>query len=103
VKILPAAATGAHHHGDLESIIYVVKGHARMRWGDALQYTADAREGDFVFVPPMVPHQEMNASPNDALECVLVRSGQTPVVVNLDLDAVATPVTVTWKDDIHPG
>src|SRR4051794_30591464 len=62
VAIKPSAATGAHHHGDLESIIYVVRGHARMKWGSSLEYTADAYAGDFIFVPPMVPHQESNGS-----------------------------------------
>lgn len=103
MRIAPAAVTGAHHHGDVESIIYVVRGNARMRWGNHLEYTSDASAGDFIFVPPYVPHQEMNASVGEPLDCVLVRSGQLPVVVNLDLQAVATPSTVLWTDDIHPG
>src|SRR5262249_29424965 len=61
VTIRPDAKTGAHHHGHLESIIYVVKGRARMRWGEKLQFTAEAGPGDFIFVPPYVPHQEINA------------------------------------------
>eukprot|EP01035_Chromulina_nebulosa_P062228 gene62228-85104_t len=67
VSIQPDAKTGAHHHGHLESVIYVVKGKARMRWGDRLQFTAEAGPGDFIFVPPYVPHQEINASPDEAL------------------------------------
>jgi uncharacterized RmlC-like cupin family protein len=63
VTIHPDAKTGAHHHGHLESVIYVVKGKARMRWGEQLQFTAEAGPGDFIFVPPYVPHQEINASP----------------------------------------
>ena len=74
VTIRPDAKTGAHHHGHLESIIYVVKGKARMRWGEHLQFTAEAGPGDFIYVPPYVPHQEINASRDEALECVLVRS-----------------------------
>ena len=62
VTIRPDAKTGAHHHGHLESIIFVVKGKARMRWGEQLQFTAEAGPGDFIFVPPYVPHQEINAS-----------------------------------------
>ncbi|MGO7423505.1 cupin domain-containing protein, partial [Rhizobium ruizarguesonis] len=76
VTIHANAKTGAHHHGDLESIIYVVKGKARMRWGEHLEYTAEAGPGDFIYVPPYVPHQEINASRDETLECVLVRSGQ---------------------------
>ncbi|GAC1399879.1 MAG: hypothetical protein NVS2B8_16240 [Vulcanimicrobiaceae bacterium] len=101
VTIHPDAKTGAHHHGELESVIYVVRGRARMRWGERLEFTAEAGPGDFIFVPPFVPHQEINASDSDALECVLVRSGQEPVVVNLELDAVSEPKTVDWKDDLH--
>ena len=70
VTIKPDAKTGAHHHGHLESIIYVVRGKARMRWGDRLQFTAEANPGDFIFIPPYVPHQEINASPEQILECL---------------------------------
>jgi uncharacterized RmlC-like cupin family protein len=101
VLIHPDAKTGAHHHGDLESVIYVVRGRAQMRWGERLEFTAQAGPGDFIFVPPYVPHQEINAASDQPLECVMVRSGQDPVVVNLDIDAVEAPQTVRWIDDIH--
>ncbi|MFL9873142.1 cupin domain-containing protein [Paraburkholderia megapolitana] len=101
VTIHPNAKTGAHHHGALESVIYVVRGHARMRWGEQLEFTAEAGPGDFIFVPPFVPHQEINASTDDPLECVLVRSDNEAVVVNLNIDAVETPQTVHWVDPIH--
>ncbi|CAD6539094.1 cupin domain-containing protein [Paraburkholderia sabiae] len=101
VTIHPNAKTGAHHHGALESVIYVVRGHARMRWGEHLEFTAEAGPGDFIFVPPYVPHQEINASTDDPLECVLVRSDNEAVVVNLNIDAVEQPETVYWVDPIH--
>jgi uncharacterized RmlC-like cupin family protein len=101
VTIHANAKTGAHHHGDLESIIFVVKGRARMRWGEQLEFTAEAGPGDFIYVPPYVPHQEINASRNEVLECVLVRSGQEPVVVNLDIEPVEPPEQVIWRDPIH--
>ncbi|GAC1409664.1 MAG: cupin domain-containing protein [Candidatus Velthaea sp.] len=100
VHIHPDAKTGAHHHGELESVIYVVRGRARMRWGERLEFTAEAGPGDFIFVPPFVPHQEINAA-GEPLECVLVRSGQDPVVVNLDIPDLGEPSTVRWVDDIH--
>ena len=100
VNIHPNAKTGAHHHGALESVIYVVKGRARMRWGDRLEYVAEAGPGDFIFVPPFVPHQEINAA-DEPLECVVVRSGQEPVVVNLDIEGVEKPQAVEWVDAIH--
>ena len=103
VTIDANAKTGAHHHGGLESVIYVVSGVARLRWGDRLEFVAEAGPGDFIYVPPFVPHQEINASDEAPLSCVLVRSGQEPVVVNLDLPNVErNPETVEWVDDLHP-
>lgn len=101
VTIQPNAKTGAHHHGALESVIYVVKGRARMRWGDRLEYVAEAGPGDFIYVPPYVPHQEINAVADEPLECVLVRSDQEAVVVNLDIPPVEAPEAVQWIDAIH--
>jgi uncharacterized RmlC-like cupin family protein len=101
VRIAPDAKTGAHHHGALESVIYVVRGRARMRWGERLEYVAEAEAGDFIFVPPYVPHQEINASPDEPLECVLVRSDNEAVVVNLDITPVEAPQAVYWEDPIH--
>lgn len=103
VSIQPNARTGAHHHGHLESIIYVVRGRARMRWGEHLEFTAEADPGDFIFVPPYVPHQEINALPGDPLECVVVRSDQEAVVVNLDIDPAEAPEEVAWIDPNHPA
>ena len=102
VTIHPDAKTGAHHHGELESIIYIVTGQARMRWGARLEFTAEAGPGDFIFVPPFVPHQEINASSDEPLQCVLVRNDQEPVVVNLEIDAVEDPEPVAWVDPHHP-
>ena len=104
VVIHAKAKTGAHHHGALESVIYVVSGKARMKWGDRLEFTAEAGPGDFIYVPPYVPHQEINASDQEPLSCVLVRSGQDPVVVNLDIPSVEpNPELVHWVDNIHPA
>ena len=103
VSVAPNAKTGAHHHGHLESIIYVVRGRARMRWGERLEFTAEAGPAGFIFVPPFVPHQEINALDDTPLECVLTRSGQDPVVVNLDIEGVADPEHVPWIDPAHPA
>ena len=103
VVIHPKAKTGAHHHGPVESVIYVVSGRARMKWGDRLEFTAEAGPGDFIWVPPYVPHQEINANDEESLECILLRSGQEPVVVNLDIEPVEKPENVPWVDPIHKG
>jgi uncharacterized RmlC-like cupin family protein len=102
VAIEPKAKTGTHHHGALESVIYIVSGHARMRWGEQLEFIAEAGPGDFIFVPPFVPHQEINASDEEPLSCVLVRSDQEPVVVNLDIDPAEKTEAVHWIGPNHP-
>jgi uncharacterized RmlC-like cupin family protein len=101
VTIDANAKTGPHHHGDLESVIYVVTGIARLRWGDQLEFVAEAKAGDFIYVPPFVPHQEINASEDLQLHCVLARSGQTGLVYNLDIEPVEVPELVRWIDDLH--
>jgi uncharacterized RmlC-like cupin family protein len=85
VVVEPDARTAAHHHGELETILYIVKGHAMMRWGEHLEFSDEAGPGDFIYVPPFVPHQEMNARPDEPVEAVVVRSGQEPIVINLDI------------------
>ena len=101
VHIHAGALTGPHHHGALESVIFVVKGRARMRWGERLEFTAEAGPGDFIYVPPFVPHQEINASATETLECVLVRSDGEAVAINLDIEPAEAPQTVHWIDPIH--
>ena len=97
VVVAPDARTAAHHHGEIETVLYIVKGRARMRWGDHLEFSGEAGPGDFIYVPPYVPHQEMNARADEPVEAVVVRSGQDPIVVNLDI-AEANPAPVPF----HP-
>ena len=100
VVVQPNAKTGAHHHGELETVLYIVKGRARFRWGENLEYVDEAGPGDFIFVPPFVPHQEINARADEPVEAVVVRSGQDPIVVNLD---IASPEpTSDPPDSFHP-
>jgi uncharacterized RmlC-like cupin family protein len=87
VVVQPDAKTGPHHHGELETVLYIVRGKARMRWGDKLEFSGEAGPGDFIYVPPYVPHQEINALASEPCEAVVVRSGQEPIVVNLDLES----------------
>ncbi len=101
VNIHPDAKTDAHHHGELESVIYVVSGKARMRWGDKLEFVAEADAGDFIYVPPFAPHQEINAKPDEPLMCILVRSDQEAIVVNLDIEPAETSDTI-WIGPNHP-
>jgi uncharacterized RmlC-like cupin family protein len=97
VTVQPEAKTGPHHHGALETVLYIVKGRARMRWGDHLELSGEAQAGDFIYVPPYVPHQEINASADEICEAVVVRNGREPIVVNLDVE---TPEPASQG---HPG
>ena len=100
VVVQPNVKTGAHHHGELETVLYIVKGRARFRWGDKLEYVDEAGPGDFIYVPPFVPHQEINACSDEPVEAVVVRSGQEPIVVNLD---IASPETgADPPEGFHP-
>jgi uncharacterized RmlC-like cupin family protein len=103
VTVQPAARTGAHHHGDLETVLYIVRGRARMRWGENLEYVADADAGDFIYVPPYVPHQEMNARADIPVEAVVVRSGQEPIVVNLDIVSPEPPLGGAVTEEAGTG
>lgn len=100
VVVQPDAKTGAHHHGELETVLYIVKGRARFRWGEKLEYVDEAGPGDFIYVPPYVPHQEINARPDEPVEAVVVRSGQEPIVVNLDIPSPEPQTRVA--DRFHP-
>jgi uncharacterized RmlC-like cupin family protein len=100
--VQPDARTGPHHHGALETVLYVVRGRVRMRWGDHLEFSGEAVAGDFIYVPPYVPHQEINASADEPCEAAVVRSGQDPVVVNLDIES-PEPATVSHGEvPFHP-
>ena len=81
----PGFRSGAHHHGDVESAIYIVSGRLRMRWGDRLQHESEATSGDFIFVPARLVHQEINASDSEGVVAILARGGQENVVVNIEL------------------
>ncbi len=102
VVVQPAAKTGPHHHGELETVLYIVRGRARMRWGDALEFSDEAGPGDFIYVPPFVPHQEINARTDEPCEAVVVRSGQDPVVVNLDMKTPEPASAGTAQPPFHP-
>lgn len=82
--VAPNVASGVHHHGETETIIYVLSGGGRMRWGDKMQFEQDVEAGDFIYVPPFVPHQEINPSPDTPSQWVVFRNSQEPVVINLE-------------------
>jgi uncharacterized RmlC-like cupin family protein len=101
VVVQPNAKTGPHHHGELETVLYIVRGRARFRWGDRLEFVDEAGPGDFIYVPSYVPHQELNAQADEPVEAVVVRSGQEPIVVNLTIDTPEPAPQTPQPDPFH--
>ena len=85
VSVDKGVRSGPHHHGELESVIYVINGKARFRFGDRLENIVEAEAGDFVFVPPYLVHQEINASSDEPVDMIVSRSSQENIVVNVTL------------------
>ncbi|MFC4591214.1 cupin domain-containing protein [Sphaerisporangium corydalis] len=88
-RMSPATVSANHHHGDSETAIYVVSGRPSFVFLDVegdepREVRIDARPGDFVFVPPFVPHREENPDPEEEAVVVIARSSQEAIVVNLD-------------------
>jgi len=79
----PDTASAVHHHGPLETVVYVLSGMSKVRWGSRLENEADLEPGDFAFIPAYMPHQEINPSRDQATQWVVMRSGPEAVVVNL--------------------
>lgn len=71
-----------HHHGEAETGGYVLRGHGRIYFGDAYEEWLDMTEGDFVFVPPHMPHVEVNMSTTEELVWLTARTPDN-IVVNL--------------------
>jgi len=83
-QLAPGAQSGDHHHGATETAIYVVSGTPAFVFADGDQeIRLQATPGDYIFVPPYVPHREENPGPDEAV-VVIARSSQEAVVVNLD-------------------
>lgn len=76
-------ASGAHHHGQAETAGYVLRGRAFIRYGEGYEQRVELEEGDFVFVPPNMPHIEGNLSDTEELIWMTARTPDN-IVVNLD-------------------
>jgi uncharacterized RmlC-like cupin family protein len=80
------ASSGDHHHGDSETGIYVVSGHPVFVFRDpdsGSLVRLETAPGDYVWVPPHVPHREENPSPDTEAVVVIARSTQEAIVVNV--------------------
>lgn len=75
-----------HHHGAAETGAYVLSGRARLYFGKDFAEYVDLETGDFMFVPPFLPHLEANMSTTEGLWWLACRSPDN-IVVNLpDVD-----------------
>jgi len=82
--VAPGGNSGNHHHGESETAIYVVSGHPVFVFADgADEVRIETAPGDYVFVPPYVPHREENPSSDEEAVVVIARSTQEAIVVNL--------------------
>jgi uncharacterized RmlC-like cupin family protein len=80
----PGMVSGDHHHGEAETGIYVVSGHPVFVFlEDGEERRVEAGPGDYLYVPPFVPHREENPSPDEETVVVLARTTQEGIVVNL--------------------
>jgi uncharacterized RmlC-like cupin family protein len=82
----PTGKTGIHHHGEQDTVVYVLEGEARVRWGNFGEHSVTVGAGDFLHVPSWLPHQELNPSKERPFRWVVVRSTPEPIVVNLPDD-----------------
>ena len=85
-EVGPGSRTGVHHHGEQETIAYVLSGICEIRWGATGESVARAKAGDFIHFPAFLPHMEINPSNREPFRWVVVRSIATPVVINLPND-----------------
>lgn len=83
VRTAPAMASGWHHHGEHETAIYVLKGRVRIEFGNGGGASVDAREGDFIHVPPQAVHRESNPTDHEGI-VVVVRGGTGAPTVNVE-------------------
>jgi uncharacterized RmlC-like cupin family protein len=81
--VAPNTSSGDHHHGEAETAIYVVSGNPVFVFAEGeREVRIETEPGDYVFVPPFVPHREENPGADEAV-VVIARSSQEGVVVNL--------------------
>jgi uncharacterized RmlC-like cupin family protein len=89
----PSAKTGIHHHGEQDTVIYVLEGESCVRWGNFGEHSVTVGIGDFLHVPSWLPHQELNPSDEHPFRWLVVRSTPEPIVVNLPDDFWPTSTT----------
>ena len=93
VVIPPGGAAAPHFHKDFETAIYLLKGRVETRYGQALEKSIVNEPGDFLFIPPGVPHQAFNLSQTEPAQAIVARNDP-----NEQENVVPYPLA-----DHHPG
>jgi uncharacterized RmlC-like cupin family protein len=91
VTLPPGGKTGGHHHDRHEVAVFVARGRSEVRSGDRLEFAAEVGPGDMVYFAPYVPHQEFNPDPDEAVEFVVIRSGNEGFFERLDIALADAP------------
>jgi uncharacterized RmlC-like cupin family protein len=84
--VSPATSSENHHHGESETAIYVLSGHPAFVFVDeatGVEKRLETGPGDYIYVPPFVPHREENPDPDNEAVVVIARTTQEAIVVNL--------------------
>jgi uncharacterized RmlC-like cupin family protein len=74
VIIPPGARAEPHSHRGYETAIYVLEGCVETRYGAGLQCSVVSEAGDFLFIPPDVPHEALNLSPTEPARAIVARN-----------------------------
>jgi uncharacterized RmlC-like cupin family protein len=74
VVIPPGGRAAAHYHDGHETTIYIIKGRAETKYGEKLEQSSINEAGDFIFIPPNVPHQPINLSDTEEVIAVVARN-----------------------------
>lgn len=74
VVIPPGGKAVAHYHDGYETTIYIVKGRAETKYGENLEQSSINEAGDFLFIPPNLPHQPVNLSDTEEVVAVVARN-----------------------------
>jgi uncharacterized RmlC-like cupin family protein len=102
----PGTTSSVHHHGAQETVVYVAEGKSLLRWGHRLEHESELEAGDFLLLPPYLPHQEINPSPDHHAMWIVVRSGAEAIVVDLvpgPDGAYVTPGSSTGRSAASAG
>lgn len=88
VVIPPGGKAVAHFHDGFETVIYIIQGKAETKYGKNLEHSTINQAGEFLFIPPNLPHQPINLSDTEEVIAVVARNDpneqESVVVYNIE-------------------